>query len=128
LDFADKSDRTGAAERRRDPRFFVNAPVEITNLDGGVEVAAEQVIIENIGDLGCRFSMRGPVREGDAIAIQLLAQDGARLSDEPVKFFEVMWVAREFEISMVGARIMDGEKIAACKLAMESRLLTHSSK
>jgi hypothetical protein len=128
LGWNDKSDREGSADRRRDPRFFVNAPVEITNLDGGVDLLAEQVIIENIGDLGCRFSMRGPVREGDAIAIQLLAQDGTRLPDEPVKFFEVMWVARGMEISMVGAQIMKVEKFAACKLALESRLAINSSK
>jgi hypothetical protein len=128
LDFADKSDRAGSADRRKDHRFFANAPVEITNLDGGEDVVAEKVLIENVGELGCRFSMRGPVRERDAIAIQLLAQEGGRLSDAPVKFFEVMWVARGGEISMVGARIMDREKFAACKLLLENRLAIHSSK
>jgi hypothetical protein len=128
LSIEDNSDRKGLSERRRDPRFFVNAPVEITNLDCGVDGAAEQAIIENIGDLGCRFSMRGPVREGDAVAIQLLAQDGVSHLDEAVKFFRVIWVARGPEISMVGAQIMELEKIAACKLAFENHSLIKSSK
>ena len=114
-----KFDPEGSADRRTDARLFVNAPVEITNLDATMGSATEQVRIEDFGDFGCRFSMRGPVREGDSIAIQLLRQDGTRALDVPVKFFTVKWVIGGIEISTVGARVLEGDKLEACKLAMK---------
>src|SRR5258708_22180113 len=59
-------------------------------------------------------------RCGDRIAIRLLGQDGVRLEDAPAKFFEVMWVESGTETSAVGPRILLGEKLTRCKLALES--------
>ena len=99
----------------------ISAPVEITNLNSPERRAAEKAIIEDVGDFGCQFSMRGPVQKGNTIIIKLLADDGVSPSDVPAKFFEVMWVEQGTEISTVGARILQGEKLANCKLALDNR-------
>ena len=121
LDNDDTLDRDGADDRRLDTRLFVNAPAEITNLCEPENNPKELVIIENVSDVGCRFSMHGPVRERDTIAIQLLDWDGKRMREVPIKFFEVKWVTRGIEISVVGARSIGGDKLAACRLEMKNR-------
>ena len=115
LKFDGKPNELDSANRRIDKRIVVNAPVEIVKIDHGKEESGEQIFIEDVGDCGCRFSMRGAVEIGDKIMIRLLAEDGASLLDAPAKFFEVMWVTREAETSTVGARIVQGEQSADCK-------------
>ena len=119
MEFDDAPVEISPADRRTDRRLLVNAPVEVSNIDRGPQIT-EKMSIEDIGDSGCRFSMRGQVQAGDRIVIQLLGQNGVRLEDAPTKFFEVMWVERGTETSAVGARILLGEKLTRCKLALES--------
>ena len=127
LEIDHKSEELKSADRRTDSRLLVNAPVEIANLNCEDCPAVEHVFIEDVGDSGCRFSMRGPVREGDRIAIQLLDQDGKKLLEIPVKFFEVIWVQAGTESAAVGVQRIEGEKLDACKVAMERRVSRHFS-
>ncbi len=76
----------------------------------------ERTYVENVSDFGCRFSIRGPIKKGDTVAVQLLAEDGQSLSDEPAKFFEVKWVGHRTSSMLVGARILSGEKLSKARL------------
>ncbi|MGH9678938.1 MAG: hypothetical protein ACRD4Y_03225, partial [Candidatus Acidiferrales bacterium] len=89
-----------------------HAPVEIANLQAGERPAAERTVIEDVGDFGCRFSLRGPVQPGDVLALTLLARDGTSPLDLPVKIFEVIWVEQGAEKWSVGARAYEGERLA----------------
>ena len=111
-----KSPQSGMCERRADARLIVNAPVEIAGTSNNECPFTERTVIENVSDVGCRFSMRGAVQKGDTIAVRLLAQDGQSLLDEPAKLFEVMWVEFRTSSLFVGARILSGEKLDKAKL------------
>ena len=124
----DKLDRDCAVDRRMDDRLIVNAPAEVTNLRGPDDYATECVIIEDVSDVGCRFCLHGPVQEGDMVAIQLLDRDGTRILELPIKFFEVKWVTRGIEVSVVGTRIVRGERLVACREAMKNRASLNAHK
>lgn len=120
---------TSRHERRADSRIVVNVQVEVTTINHHGSPITERTYIEDVSDFGCRFSMRGPVRKGDTVAIQLIAPDGKIESDEPAKKFEVMWIARAATIVVVGARVVEGEKLDTAKLSQNSvnRDLPHKS-
>jgi hypothetical protein len=112
LDLDDKSVGIDSVDRRMDARMVVNAPVEIMTIRNGREQTSERIFIEDVSDYGCRFSMRGPIEQGDAIAIKLLAEDETNLLDAPTKFFEVIWVLPGTGTSTVGARVLQGKELA----------------
>jgi hypothetical protein len=104
------STETSPGNRRADLRLTVNAPVAITNRNAPCGTITEKTTIEDVGDNGCRFSMREPVQVGDTILIQLLSEDGAAPLDAPAKLFRVIWVKRGEEKSGVGVRFCEAEK------------------
>jgi len=101
---------TPLADRRADLRLAVNAPVEITRSNEQSGATTEKTIIEDVGDNGCRFSMRGPVQVGDTVLIQLLSEDGIAPLNAPAKLFQVIWVKRGEEKSAVGVRSCQAEE------------------
>jgi PilZ domain len=115
-----KPPETDACERRADTRLMVNVPVEITEISDKGRPFTERTVIENISDIGCRFSLRGAVQKGDTVAVRLLAQDGKTHLDEPAKYFEVMWTSRGTSGVTVGARFLPEEKADAAKLLQRS--------
>ena len=120
MESENKPDEASQSERRRDARIVVNVPVEITRTDEPGHEFTERTFVEDVSDFGCRFLIRGTVKKGDTVAIRLLTQDGKSLSDEPVKHFEVMWVARRGSILAVGAQICRGEKLDKTRLLHEA--------
>jgi len=102
-------------DRREARRILVHVPVEITEIDGGGQLVTERTFIEDVSDFGCRFSTRGPVHQGDTIAMKILGPNGKILPDEEPRFYEIMWVAPKEHGSTVGARILEGEKLANTK-------------
>jgi len=115
-----KSPQSGMCERRADARLIVNAPVEIAGTSNNECPFTERTVIENVSDVGCRFSMRGAVQKGDTIAVRLLAQDRKTHLDEPAKLFEVMWTSRGTSGVMVGARFLRREKADGAKRPQRS--------
>jgi hypothetical protein len=107
-------------ERREAKRILVNAPVEVTEIDGEGQPITERTFIEDVSDFGCRFSARGPVKQGDTIAVKILGRYGNSLPDEKPRLFEIMWVAPKDHGSMVGARVLQGEKLANTKFPPEN--------
>ena len=107
-------------ERRVDRRILANAPVEITELDEEGHLITERTFIEDVSDFGCRFSTRGAVQQGDIVSVKLLGPLGRAIPDEEARLFEIMWVARTERSSTVGARVLQGEKLANAKFPSEN--------
>jgi hypothetical protein len=107
-------------EKRLEKRILVNVPVEVTEIDSQGRQFKERTFIEDVSDFGCRFSTRGPVQQGDTVSVKLLGPHGRDLADEQPRLYEVMWVARKPTGSTVGARVLQGEKLANTKFPPEN--------
>ena len=106
-------------EKRLEKRILVNVPVEVTEIDSQGRQFTERTFIEDVSDFGCRFSTRGPVQQGDTISVKLLGPHGKGVADEQPHLYEIMWVARKQNGSTVGARVLQGEKLANIKFPPE---------
>jgi hypothetical protein len=89
--------------------------VEITAADRAGRVFTEHTFIEDVSDFGCRFSLRCPVQQGDTVAVKPLGSNGKNSLDEKPQLFEVMWIAPKTSCSTIGARLLQGEKLANVK-------------
>jgi hypothetical protein len=98
--------------RRAEPRVLVHVPVEVTKVDGEGHPFMERTFIEDVSDFGFRFSIRGPVLQGDKVTVKLLGPDGNSVRGEEPRLYEIMWVARNDRTFTVGARLRQGEKLA----------------
>jgi hypothetical protein len=96
-------------EQRAEKRVLVNVPVEVTEIDGEGRPVTERTYIEDVSDFGCRFSTRGPIKQGDIVSVKVLGRYGNNLQSEVVRLYEVMWVALKDHGSTVGARLLQGE-------------------
>lgn len=105
--------------RRAEKRILVNVPVEITETNAEGRSVTERTFIEDVSDLGCRFSTRGPIHQGDIVAVRILGPNGNSLPDEEPRYYEIMWVAPKKQGATVGARLLQGEKLANVKLQMQ---------
>ncbi len=107
-------------ERRVERRLLVHVPVEVTEIDGEGHPITERTFIEDVSDFGCRFSTRGPVKQGDTVAVKMLGHYGNNLPDEAPRLHEIMWVAPKYRGSTVGARLLQGDKLANAKFPPEN--------
>lgn len=115
------------ANRRTKKRILVNVPVEITaNAEG--HPVTERTFIEDVSDLGCRFSTRGAIHQGDTVAVRILGTDGRALPDEEPRYYEIMWVAPKKQGATVGARVLQGEKLANIKFPPQNDKQNHDPK
>jgi hypothetical protein len=103
-------------EHRSERRILVNVAVEVTEFNSEGHPFTERTFIEDVSDMGCRFSTRGSVHQGDTVAVKILGPNGASLPDEKPRYYEIMWVAPQKQRSTVGARLIQGEKLANLKL------------
>ncbi len=106
-------------ERRVERRILVHVPVEITKMDSKGQPFKDRTIIEDVNDFGCRFSTRGPVKQGDTVAVKILGHYGNDLVDEESRLYEIILVAEKDRASIVGARLLHGEKLANVKFPPE---------
>ena len=107
---------------------MVHVPVEVTEVEGEGHTFTERTFIEDVSDFGCRFSTRGPVQQGDTVSVKVLGVGGKTLPDEEPRLYEVMWVARKEHGSTVGARVLQGEKLANIKSPPEDGGPKHDAK
>lgn len=105
--------------RWAEKRILVNVPVEITETNAEGRSVTERTFIEDVSDLGCRFSTRGPIHQGDIVAVRILGPNGNSLPDEEPRYYEIMWVAPKKQGATVGARVLQGEKLASVKLQLQ---------
>jgi hypothetical protein len=102
-------------ERRVERRVLVHVPVEVTEIDGQGQPITERTYIEDVSDFGCRFTTNGPVKQGDTVGVKILGRYGNNLPDEESRLYEIMWVAPSDQRFTVGARVLQGEKLASAK-------------
>jgi len=93
-------------ERRTDTRFFLHSQVEITGVDDSGFQFAERSHLEDVGDMGCRFSMRNVVHQGGILGVEPLGPDGENFPDEYSRLFVVIWVKCRGDRFMVGTRCL----------------------
>jgi hypothetical protein len=60
------------SERRADKHFLLHSQVEITGVDDAGLQFAERSRLEDVGDLGSRFSIRSAVRQGGILGVDSL--------------------------------------------------------
>jgi PilZ domain-containing protein len=102
-------------ERREAQRVHVHLPVEVTTIDGDGCPIKERTYIEDVSDFGCRFTTHGPIKQGDTVGVKILGRYGNNLPDEESRLYEIMWVAPSDQRFTVGARVLQGEKLASAK-------------
>ena len=104
------------SERRREERISViDTPVEITGTDRAGHHFNEHAFVKDVTDLGCRFDTRVQLRCGDIVAVKALEPSEKALTDVQPRLFEVMWAANHGTKCTVGARRLQGEKLANAK-------------
>jgi len=97
-------------ERRADNRFLLHSAVEITGVDDSGLQFAERSRLEDVGDLGCRFSIRNAVHQGGILGVEPLGPEGENFQDEYPRLFAIIWVKRKGDRLTVGARsLREGE-------------------
>ena len=95
--------------RREEKRVVANVSVEIT-IDGEGGPFTERTFIEDVSDLGCRFTTRAPTHQGDTVSLRVVGPGGKGLFDEAPHLYKIMWVAQNGHSSTLGARLIKGEK------------------
>jgi hypothetical protein len=99
-----------SVERRAYNRFLLHSQVEITGVDESGLQFAERARVENVSDLGCRFSIRGAVHQGSVLGVMPLGPEGENLLDEFPRLFIIIWAKRKGNRLTVGARsLREGE-------------------
>jgi len=93
--------------------MFLNTWVEITGIDAAGLQFAERSRLEDFGDSGCRFSLRGAIHRGSVVGIKPLGADGEFLPDEFPRLFLVIWTKCEGGRITAGARILRDDELSA---------------
>jgi hypothetical protein len=100
------------SERRADNRFLLHSPVEITGVDEAGLQFAERSRLEDVGDLGCRFSIRNAVQQGGILGVEPLGPDGESFQDEFPRLFVAIWVKGKGNRRTVGARSLREDELS----------------
>lgn len=107
-------------ERRAYKRLFLHSQVEITGVDQSGLQFAEHAAVEDVSDLGCRFSIRGAVKGGSILGVKPLGPEGENLSDEFPRLFVVIWVKHKGTRWAVGARSLREEELSDAGFSVNS--------
>lgn len=114
--------------RRTERRELVNVSVEVTFETGEGNQVTERTFIEDVSDLGCRFTTRAPARQGDTVSIRFVGPAGKRMPDEEARHYKIMWVAPHGRGSTVGARLVTGEKPVEVETVKAASTEAHHAK
>jgi len=99
-------------ERRAYKRFLLHSPVEITGVDESGLQFAERARVEDVSDLGCRFSIRGAVHQGSVLGVMPMGPEGENLLDEFPRLFVIIWAKRKGDRLTVGARSLREDELS----------------
>lgn len=113
--------------RRAEKRMLVNVSVEVTFETGEGNPVTERTFIEDVSDLGCRFTTRAPAHQGATVSIRFVGPAGRRMPDEEPRHYQIMWVAPHGRGSTVGARLVKGEKPIEAEAVRAATTETHHS-
>ena len=99
-------------ERREDNRFLLHSQVRISGIDESGLQFVERARVEDVSDLGCRFSIRGAVHQGSVVGVEPLGSEGENLLDEFPRLFVIIWVKRKRHRLTIGARAMREDELS----------------
>jgi hypothetical protein len=99
-------------ERRAYKRFLLHSPVEITGVDESGLQFAERARVEDVSDLGCRFSIRGAVHQGSVLGVTPLGPEAENLLDEFPRLFVIIWAKRKGDRLTVGVRSLREDELS----------------
>jgi hypothetical protein len=99
-------------ERRADKRFLLHSWVEITGVDESGLQFVERTRLEDVGDSGCRVSMRGAVHEGSVLGVKPHGPEGENLLDEYPRLFVILWVKCKGNGLSVGTRGLRNDELS----------------
>ena len=106
--------------RKKERRIVVNVAVEVTVEKGNGEQFTERTIIEDVSDMGCRFTTHGPAQTGDTVSLRVLGPAGQPLANEEPRLYRIMWVARNERSCTVGAQLVKGKTLDTVESRLES--------
>ena len=106
------------SERRREERIRLHIPGEISGIDSVGRLFVELVTIEDVTEFGCRIETHVHLESGDIVAIKPLEPGQKSLPDQRTQLFEVVWSAPREGCWDVGAKKLQGEKLANLKLSL----------
>jgi hypothetical protein len=112
-------------EHGAEKRILVNVPVEVTEINGDGQPVTERTLIEDVSDFGCRFSTRWAVKQGDTVSVKVLGRYRNNFHYGAPRLYEIMWVAPKDHGYTVGARLLQGEKLASAKFPPENGVRKH---
>ena len=115
-------------QQRREERLSVSIPVEITGVDRAGHLFTERTLVEDITEIGCRFDIRTQLQCGDIIAVKLLEPGEKSMTHGQPHLFEVVWAAHHRTVCTVGARKLQGEKLAKAKFPPPNYSPRHPAK
>jgi hypothetical protein len=104
--------------KRREDRLPVSIPVEITGIDCVGHLFTERTSVENVTEIGCRFNTRTQMQCGEIVAVKPLEPGKKSMTHEQLQLFEIVWAAHHRAGCTVGARKLQGEKLANVKFPL----------
>jgi hypothetical protein len=104
--------------RRREERLSVSIPVEITGIDRVGHLFTERTLVEDVTEIGCRFNTRTQMLCGEIVAVKPLEPGKKSMTHEQLQLFEIVWAAHHRAGCTVGARKLQGEKLANVKFPL----------
>jgi len=99
-------------ERRPDKRLLLHSWVEITGVDESGLQFVERSRLEDVGDSGCRLSLRGAVRQGSVLGVKPLGPEGGNLPDEFPRLFVIIWIKHKGNHLTVGTRSLREDELS----------------
>jgi hypothetical protein len=91
------------SEKRKEQRFSVDLPVEITWHGPKGNILTERTRIQDISRSGCRFKLQVELQRGDVVSVLPLGPRGTSVEDEQSKLHEVKWTAPDGTGWTIGA-------------------------
>ena len=119
---------SSASNRRCEERISINLSVEITRYDAAGNVFTERTRIEDVTSVGCRFRTQTELQRGDTVSIRPLVPGQKSVQGVEPQLFEIMWTAPQGTSWTVGARKLEGEKLANIKFPPANSASEHTPK
>lgn len=94
------------AGRRENERLILHSPVKIAAIDDSGTQFCESARLEDVSDIGCRFSLRHRLQPGTVVALKPLGPAGEDSSTEPWRLFLVIWVRAASPRATAGVRCL----------------------
>ena len=104
--------------KRREDRLVVSIPVEITGIDRVGHLFTERTLVENVTEIGCRFNTQKQLQCGEIVAVKPLEPGKKSMTQEQLQLFEIVWAAHHKAGCTVGARKLQGQKLANVKFPL----------